>query len=1765
MKRFCIFIMTLAAMVMMTSFVPSDKVSEKVRNEGSLEKLWKRYEEAMEADRIQDMAGILEDVKSAALKGKASWDYFRACDEYVNVMSRRNWKLTDSLIASAAAEIHDYGMPSLEIMFSLRHGASSDSVLRTISAYEKELRRSLNMDIYKGSEIFSNPDAEDFNELMLESIENDYEFSLWALFFNRGYDCDEVYVLLSDFLGDEYPAAPYVRFLETMNSQKERKTGLEKLASAYAGRGIGMLAEDELLGAKFLEIDGKASSEGYRNLEREILEFQKRLGTLKGEEASAGELCSKAENVLDLLRVRNASVTIEDGVAEIAVRNLDKVGISIIEEGKQLFKTEINNYVRSFYKKDTLRMDLPVLNDGTYTLEVYDGAKKLLWMDYEKYTFSVASRFASDGMCIYAADYRTGEPVKTADLIFYDGYSGEKAAFEVPDFRFDGFTPLPQDIYPFREKKGYYMVCRHERDGEVHLSRRIYINNQDTQAEGRAYVSSEIMSDRAAYTPGDTIRFKAVLYQVRPDGSMEVLPAGETVRAELYNREVMASVELETNEFGSVSGSFIAGKDSRSGIHHIRLHYGDRILGLKILRIEEYVLPSYDLTFEKGDRVYFPGDTVTVKGKVRNYSGHGFGGLKASASISIGGRISGEKPVLIAPDGSFDISFKAGDKDQDYVSSSVTVRLTDITGETLEFVHNSSFSTGINLYAELLNADRGEFGAGASQYENNGFMSNEGLISRETAIIRCRATSGGIDMTEQLIDYELKSSGKTVRSGSVHSGDTLELEMSALAAGLYEFEMKTSAVGKTCRMLYLPADAAVPEGIDRVFRTDYENDEIHVQLGSGTGPIWAAVQVFGGKDRQVLRKELVNISGNSLADLDFRYQEEYPDEILLSVFWFRNGKRYDIEESFKRPLDTGHLPLEFVSFADGALPGQDILIRLRTDSSAEVLASVFDLSSENIQRNNWSEVRRTSYGPNIYISAENGCNGGQYNRLEGVRVTAYGTATKAAIAGSNAAMRDAVVTEEEEAIPFQLAQDSEVTRDRVRDDFSTTLAFEPFLRPSSEGIVDLKFRTSDKLSTFKVQVFAHDKSMGSSVAAREMVVSLPLQVSVMAPQYLYAGDRYVLNASLSNSSASAIRGLAYLGVGPVTVDSVSVNVPAGGVSAVGFDIDVPSDIDTLGLKVAVHDILISDGVFVQVPVYPSSQVLTEAHSAVVLGSQSVDEVVERLRDEFVNVSAAGASFEEISIMDMLCEALPSGFEAESDNAVSLSEALYVNMLAGSLRAEPAGGFGGVAEGGPSVEYLAKPISSLLKCANADGGFGWFAGSESSPLITAVVLERYAGLRDRGLLDMASASLGEDVLDNLDAAAVAAVKYLDSSYFGESDRPEWYGRLSLGQYLNVRSMFTGVEFDEEAARKAAGGRAYRRFRKDVRTYLGQEGMRTAGDVLAKVRTVRIINNLFDGSPEGHRIYRAWGLSSRAAVKKTVKARESVLESIRQYAVEHPSGGIYYPNAVMPWRGLLESEAYAHAQICDLFRDVEGTYYGGFGWDELADGIRIWLMVQKESQEWAADPGFVEALASVYDGSDEVLNTRVAVLSKKYSKPFEEIKAAGNGFRVSVEYYKEVASEAGADGGAGIEGRDSGVGVKRVRLAEGDALKVGDKVFAVYSLWSAENRSHVRLSVPRAACFRPADQLSGYAGGWIRRPAYGVPGSLKSVSPYAYREVRADRTLWWIDVFPEEDTVIEEELFVTQEGSFTAPVAEIESLYAPHYRANDAFRAMFNALF
>ena len=242
------------------------------------------------------------------------------------------------------------------------------------------------------------------------------------------------------------------------------------------------------------------------------------------------------------------------------------------------------------------------------------------------------------------------------------------------------------------------------------------------------------------------------------------------------------------------------------------------------------------------------------------------------------------------------------------------------------------------------------------------------------------------------------------------------------------------------------------------------------------------------------------------------------------------------------------------------------------------------------------------------------------------------------------------------------------------------------------------------------------------------------------------------------------------------------------------------------------------------------------------------------------------------------------------------------------------------------------------------------------------------------------------------------------------------------------------------------------------------------------------------------------TTNASEKRIRKSIAADVASLAEYAETHRGGGIYFPNAVMPWRGLMESELSAHSILCSLM--------AAHGHEDIAEGVRLWMMLQKETQQWKSDPGYIEALAAVSEASPQTLDTRVLALSATYSKPFAEILKTGNGMGIeAVAPAKETSSE----------------------------QRIGDRLSLSWTLSSEENRSFVMVTIPFSAGLVPVNQTSGYRWGY-------------------YRSVLADRIELWYEAYHEEKITVSEEFYVTRAGSFQSPVAAIECLYAPHYRAN-----------
>ncbi len=1761
---------------------------------------WSEYEKAELADRPKKMLQILNDIKKEAIARHLPVDFYVSGQLCVEKGRQLNWKQYDSLKANFSKEVQAFDDPLVTFIWGEEYGGKGrTSQLEHLRAHAVAMQKTREPALWGEADHSLESSYDDF-------ITNDYEYALWRLvthsnFYGGSTEYNDAYKTLSEYLKDSYPGAGRLEyFAACQHSNKDtRIKAMRSLADKYKGKAISLFPREDILEHEFDSLEkAKAPEKAYRELYARCKDYLKEMKGYTGDEKKLISSLGGVSSLSDKLTGEHIGLKVLNDSAVLYFRNVSKAVLVLYElkpdgtQGKELKRWNVENSAKRFYLIDKEHVALPNLNDGNYRLEMSAGSDLHTTYHYSKHTLSLAIRRDNDAHRFYAADYITGEPLEAVKLILYKG--NDIITEETVTQR--GFTALPKGIVDKLQKTSYYSLRASYKDagGRLRLSNEASLYNgkyYDSDAVFSKTVFCNIYKDKGAYNPDDVMHFKAVLFKGDLRSEVAVLPAGEKVEVLLKNAsgKQIASRTLTLTEFGSVSGEFLLERGERNGYYSLTVRYNGKEVASDSFRVDDFILPTFTVRLEKTEDLLTAGDTVTVKGVVESFSGHSLTSAKVTAKISHYGTTVMTQETEPAADGSFTFHF-VGTSSGSYL---VDVTVTDGTGETAGASKNVYIVSGFSISARLANkADATAFLIGDEErqalpryyYRPRVYPSGTSVIHDSGVEVVFSSKNNEGALLPIPISWKLyrEPDGVLQEEGTSMSGEKKVFDLSAIPSGIFRLEMK--AVQKdhggadmkaesTLKFLVVkPDDKKLTAPVRRVFIPGpalvEAGEKVSVLFGSNDGPTWAVATLYG-LDCKVLETKLIHLKGGAFEDISFTYKPEYPDAVRIRIFYFKYGNEVSYDRVYRKVRHSLDLPVSFSRFLDKTLPSAEYTFSVKAAPGVEALAAIYDKSLDAISRNYWEVVKASdltisSVSINAVGGAVSGTNPYRFSpgfkpepedegfpvvreeyalydaaaprmMKSAARGTAVGgavnetmmLAAEAPMMMERAVAEDSAADEAAEASAEDVADAAKVT---VREVFADALTFQPHLRSDADGNIDIKFSTSDKLSTYYVSVYAHGKDMRNGLVVGEMKVTVPVKVAVVEPKYLYETDSYTLGTTVSSNSETDVKGrlclFVYPGADHEKLQPVSalvreITVPAGGSVSETFNVRPTAEDGTMGLKVVFiageGESQFSDAVFVPVEIKKAEQTLTEAHSAVWLHGADKEALKAALRSRFVNVDASEATYREISILDMVKEALPKKYEPDGKDAISLSETYYVQLIGEALKT----GNKVLPEG--SDELLKK----ILACRNSDGGFAWFEGMKSNRVVTAVLLERFAALRDRGF----------SVPDLTDA-----VKFLDKGQFSEA-YPYWCGWVSDAQYLYVRSMYAGVPFEYKPESRT-DKEHFADFKKDTKAYLvpsRKAGRGMQGYILGKARRIKTLRALA-GSQEGIALAKAFGvrLSAKSRMDNSMVAD---LLSLVEYSVKHPDGGYYYPNAVMPYRGLLESEAYAHSLICDLLTSVgmekNADIRSETGDDAgvIADGIRLWLMLQKETQKWEEDPGFVNAISSVLDGSEEVLATEVLVYSATYTKPFRDIKAAGNGFTVRRQFFREE--------------KDSR---KLEEIAPGTVLKRGDRIVAKYQIWNKENRSFVKLTAPREAALRPVNQLSGHVGWWLR-PL--LVDGWYSVSPQGYRNVLIDRTEYYFDTYPEENTTITEEFYVTQAGTFSAPVVSIESLYATHYRANDGF--------
>lgn len=1663
--------------------------------------LWKEYEN-IPGGRPETRKAVLSRISAQALRQRLPWDYYDAVSRYRDVTIGRNWKERESAEAALEKAVADYGDPVLVIFHKAERIYAPEMELSALVFDNRErLSAQRSDDLWAQSHTLPG--------LVRVQLESDWDYALWLLASRQSFKGRAVEEL-GALYGESYPKAAVLEYFKDIRApyfsmdEKAREEALKSYKAKYEPRAAALIAEQDLLS---LETDRLASDPGtasarFLELHSELKDFERRRAAFKGGEKKIASCLTDAAARIRQLEGREAYAWITDGELSVSLRNLAEAAVTVRKGRKAVFSKTLKNGTRSFYRPDTLTLMLPDFDDGLYEVDVRTAARdKSFPLQYDKATLSLASRWNGGVLEVYVADHKSGEPVGKADLVYEGPASGK-----VEGLVLDGFTPVPEPVYRLAgDRKPLELTFsfvdaagRYRRSNTDHIYDGLVVKPAVNASEHN--LSGIIYKSAAAFRPGDRMQFKAIIYE--GDASKALRTAGEglalTARLSNPKGEECGRLDLVTNEFGSVAGEFILPSDGNNGAYNLAILQGGRHLAGTVLQLEEYVLPTMEMDIEPLGGLYFPGDKIPVKGRVKSFTGHPVNTARLVYSVDSGPGT--EIPIM--DDGSFAVMFES---DTASYYHGIRFTVTDVTGEVLSRVAQIRLQDVPGLSTEIGNTCEGSWEAirKGGRYRPYGGASDR-IVGDDIVpvVFGCRNTSGVAVSAD--VSYTVSKDGRQVSEGRALTGQETMLDLGGDDSGVYTVKATLTAYDQSGKkhettsettVLKVRDDATALDAEAENFMRILSGEGIRVQLGGSNGALWLVAELWGDGG-QLLRKEIIRSGGQrgergSVTTLEWDWKESYTPEVELRLFCFHDSKSFSLSHQYTRPVELNTLPLSFGRFLDMAAPAAEYTFSLATAAGVELLAAVWDKATDTIRSNRWNVVRLHPYktfSPHVTsVCGSNSTYSGYYEYSLNDAAPVRSMGMKAARVGAVTA--DSAVMEESLEVPDDESVEAEGDAGGTRSEFAEVLAFEPFLRSGPDGLAEFSFRTSDKLSTYRVVALAHDKDMNNSLVEKEMTVTLPVKVALSAPQFLYEGDEYTIRASVTsiadrpvsgNLALEVYDGTDWTAVKPFAKSRKAVGVEAGGQASSELRLKkVPvMKNGTMGIRVVFSGRYpdggaVSDGIFDVVPVLEPRQTIVEAHSALLPGDGSRKALTDSLMRAFVNGRKSDTMTGERKLYDMLLEVLDGLKDSSGDDLASLSGALEVRLLSTLLE-------GGRAE----TDVLS---SRILALRNADGGFSWLSGMYSSPQMTALLLERLARLESVGLRP---AEFSYNVIRT-------AVQYLDRSYFG--DTPVWWRGISREQYFYVRSLYPSIPFEIKPDAKE---------RREDREYLTPAPLRNEATILARARRARTLLNLLE-SEGGRTLASRWGVSllNTASLRRTLR---DDLASLREYAVAHPSGGCYFPNAVMPFRGLMESELYAHSFICDTFAML--------GEDALADGLRTWIMLQKDTQDWRSDPAFVEAVFSVSQGSGKVMDSVVLTLSREIRSHVADIRPAGN--EMSVERRYTVLKDG-----------------KWEPLSGGETLHVGQRVRAEYRLWSRENRSFVRLMVPRPACLTPVDKLSG--GYW----RYGY-----------YRTLRSDRSEYYWDGFAEEKHNVTEEFDVTQEGRFVAPVPVIESLYAPHYRAN-----------
>ena len=761
---------------------------------------------------------------------------------------------------------------------------------------------------------------------------------------------------------------------------------------------------------------------------------------------------------------------------------------------------------------------------------------------------------------------------------------------------------------------------------------------------------------------------------------------------------------------------------------------------------------------------------------------------------------------------------------------------------------------------------------------------------------------------------------------------------------------------------------------------------------------------------------------------------------------------------------------------------------------------------------------------------------------------------------------------------------------KLRKDFTEMTFFLPELKTDSKGQVSWSFNVPEQLSRWRLVLNAHSRTLDHHVERRTVETSREFSIRPTLPRFVREGDAATLVTEVRNESPEAQRGTLTLELfdpasGAVrSTQQQTFDIAASSATTLSLPLEGYRGLDSVGVRVIARGNHSSDGEQHILPVLSDRETITEtiAFSSHSEGTQRIS--LASLFPSTGKIPESGLFTVTLqpNASRLALTALPVMTYNKEASAFAAATALFGQSVARLLVGyEPlhkwAKGVLNAPEStqkGPSygalvgrdsllskspwarrlkqeaeqerelARFLLSPdhtttsdqlLKRLSDLQTSDGLWAWYPGMKGSLYTTEYVL--------RTLLRMAAYSDLESALRlRLEEMIRRGMKALDKQ--AVRDHAELVKAKRAGKSVYV---YTGVDYLYLAAlAKTRGLRDASEEAKKAESYF-----------LRELRT-DLRDMSLDDMPRAALIF------LRAGEKKLAM---ELVESIRDYLVEDETG-LFFARLQSGSYSWISRALPAAVETLELFSDPAIMDI------ERISGIKRWIVAQKRTNSWGRDLPTAEAVYGLTLG-DPIAHELDKDAQVRIDLPVvggEAIRLEGDRLQVKMPFTSTVhpdtvltlsQSQPAVLWGsatatytlptAEVEARGKQIQITRetfllrrgskgdelLPLAEGQELRVGDRIRTRLTIRLEQSLDFVQVIDPRPGFTEPIIQKPGYE--WGEGTGY-------------YVEPKDTETNFYIDHLNRGTYLLSYDQYVARAGRFAGTVARIVSCYAPDYSAH-----------